>query len=889
MLPIINITLQGGLAMRLINLIYTFLLLNALIGLYACSSKKKEAANQSTPQFRAANQDSDILEMSYAAKRKEMVSEVKYRLKFEIPDTGDEFTGTAIVQFMYKKSDVPLTLDFNHGEISLLDINGISLTRPLYNQAYLILDDTYLREGLNKVIINYKKHYTKNGSGFYQFTDPKDNLRYYYTDFEPYHAHHLFPCFDQPDLKATYSLQVTAPANFKVITAGKVLQKLERKNQTIWLFRETLPFSTYIFSLHAGPYKEFKDQYKSIPLRLYARQTLADHVHPEFWFKITKQGLAFFEDYFDFDYPFLKYDQVIVPDFNSGAMENVGAVTFSENYIRRGKKTKEEEERLANVILHEMSHMWFGDIVTMDWWNGLWLNESFASFMATKALFKATEFKKSWMSFYNSDKNWAYEEDEMSTTHPIESTVNNTDEAFNNFDGITYGKGASVLKQLEFFIGEKNFRRGVQTYFKTYAYQNTKLDNFLAELSSASGKNLNEWADLWLKTTGVDSAKANFECEKGKIKNFFVEDDGKDGRYHAMNVGFFYRSKNKLELKKELPITYQIKTELEDAKNLNCPDLVILNVGDYDYVKTQFDNKSLNTIKSDLALVNDSLTRSQIWGSLWSMVRDAKFSPADFLEIIPLQLAHEKDLKLKQKVFKKFTQVLYYLAEEHGVAAEKLETFLLGQLKKTSNLDEKKIIIDTYLNVANSTHSQSEMLLWLKSKDKIFDQDRRWAIIGSLASIGYKEAKSLIEQELRKDNSEKGKKASLRAYAAIPSKANKEEWFTKVMANDSTDKSALSLAEKKAVMQGLFPYGQSRLKRDFTHHFYGAIPKMVKTDDNELIETFSETLDPVTCTPYENKILGEYLIKNVGIHPVLVKSLKQALDEDTRCLKIRQI
>lgn len=870
--------------MRLINLILSFYLLT----LIACSSKNKESGRETPPPFRIANQDSDILEMGYAGKRKEMVSEVKYRLKFEIPDSGDEFSGTTIVQFMYKKGAVPLTLDFNHGEITLLDINGIALTRPLYNQAYLILDDTYLREGLNKVIINFKKKYTKNGSGFYQFIDPKDNLRYYYTDFEPYHAHHLFPCFDQPDLKATYSMQVTAPAKFKVITAGKLLQKLERKNQTIWLFRETLPFSTYVFSLHAGPFKEFKDQYKSIPLRVYARQTLADHVHPEFWFKITKQGLTFFEDYFDFEYPFLKYDQVIVPDFNSGAMENVGAVTFSENYIRRGKKTKEEEERLANVILHEMSHMWFGDIVTMDWWNGLWLNESFASLMAIKALYKATEFKKSWMSFYNSDKNWAYEEDEMITTHPIESAVNNTDEAFNNFDGITYGKGASVLKQLEFFIGEKNFRRGVQSYFKTFAYQNTKLENFLAELSTASGKDLQEWANLWLKTTGVDSVKANFSCEKGKITNFFVEDDGKDGRYHAMNVGLFYRAKNKLELKKEIPVTYQVKTEVDDAKNLNCPDLVILNVGDYDYVKTQFDAKSLSSIKADLSLVNDSLTRSQIWGSLWSMVRDAKFSPADYLELIPLQLAKEKDLKLKQKVFKKFSQVLYYLAEEHGVAAEKLEIFLLGQLKRTLNQDEKKILIDTYLNIATSTHAQTEMLTWLKSKDKIFDQDRRWAIIGSLARIGYKEAKSLIDSEARKDNSEKGKKLSLTAFASIPNKANKEEWFAKVMSFSDSDKAALSLAEKKAVMHGLFPFSQNKLKRDFTHHFYAAIPRIIKTDDNELIETFAESLDPVTCTGYENKILGEYLGKNPSIHPVLVKSLKQALDEDSRCLKIRQ-
>lgn len=868
--------------MRLMYLILTFLILS-------CSSKNKEKSTVAPPPFRVANQASDVLEMSYAVKRKAMVSEVKYRLKFDIPDSGDEFSGTTIVQFMYKKSDVPLTIDFNHGEITLLDINGISLTRPIYNKAYLVLDDTYLREGLNKVIINYKKKYTKNGSGFYQFIDPKDNLRYYYTDFEPYHAHHLFPCFDQPDLKATYSLQVTAPAKFKVISAGKLLQKLERKNQTIWLFRETLPFSTYIFSLHAGPYKEFKDQYKSIPLRLYARQSLASYVRADFWFNITKQGLKFFEEYFEFDYPFLKYDQVIVPDFNSGAMENVGAVTFAEHYVRRGKQTKEEEERLANVILHEMSHMWFGNIVTMDWWNGLWLNESFASLMAIKALYKATEFKKSWMSFYNSDKVWAYEEDEMITTHSIESQVNNTDEAFNNFDGITYGKGASVLKQLEFFIGEKNFRRGVQSYFKTYAYQNTKLENFLAELSSASGKNLQEWADLWLKTTGVDAVRAEYSCDKGKIENFFLEDNGKDGRYHAINVGLFYRAKNKLDLKKEISVTYQVKTEIDDAKGLACPDLVILNVGDYDYVKTQFDQKSLNTIKSDLSLVSDALTRSQIWGSLWSMVRDAKFHPDQYLEIIPLQLAKEKDLKLKEKVFKKFAQVLYYLAEEHGVAAEKLEIFLLGQLKNSSNQDEKKIIIDTFLNIATTTHAQTEMLAWLKSKDKMFDQDRRWVIISSLSRLGYKDVKSLIEVEARKDNSEKGRKSSFAAMASFPTKANKEEWFAKVMNFNDSDKSGLTLAEKKAVMYGLFPLAQNKLKRDFTHHFYAAIPTFIKTDDNELIESFVESLDPVTCTAYENRILSEYLQKNTGIHPVLEKSLKQSLDEDSRCLKIRQL
>ena len=864
------------------------LCLFVFLALFGCSSKKNIGQADSPIVLNDKRTVGGSLEQNEAMARKLMVSNLKYGVWIHLKPEADHYNGTLEAKFDYTPHERPLTLDFLQGKILSLSVNGIKIITPNYNNYFITIERQWLKTGENTILVDFEKPYSTNGSGFYKFTDPLDQKIYMYTDFEPYNANNFIPCFDQPDLKATYILSVSAPNDFKVISAAKEAERTTQGETTLWKFRETKTFSTYIFPLHAGPYHEWSERYNKIPLKLFVRQSLKAHVDYKFWFTITKQGFKYFETYFNYPYPFEKYDQVIVPDFNSGAMENVGAVTFAERYIRRGKKTLEEEERLANVILHEMSHMWFGNLVTMEWWNGLWLNESFASFMAVKGLQDATSFKKAWMTFFDDDKNWAYFEDDLSTTHPIEGVVANTDEAFNNFDGITYGKGASVLKQLNFFLGDEAFKKGMQAYFKQYQYQNTKIEDFLGALENSSGKKLNLWSDLWLKTTGFDRVAAVVNCGNGKVQDFFIEEQvagrTENNRFHATKVGFYYLDKKlKLSMKKQFDVTYQLKSKVDEANGAPCPDLVWLNQDDYDYVRVVLDEKSLFTIKNHLSSIVDPLTRSGLWSTLWDMVRESKMKVKDYLTVVKKHLPKEPEFKIKLKVLETLPDSLFYLKDK-GEETKWFEDFMEKGFKQARNTDEKKLFYDQLLRLGKSVDVQKFWLKCLGDKDAMFDQDRRWETIIALSRSGHVDYETLITIEANKDQSEKGKKNALAAQVVFPKKEIKSKWLEAIFQKNNT----YSLAEKKTVLRYLFPQQQTNLRETFFHRLYDFMPEVLKTEENEFIEAYGHRLAPLTCEPYPYVNLVSYMDKTTSLGPVLKKSLQMNLDEDKRCLDIRQ-
>ncbi|MFP5459873.1 MAG: M1 family metallopeptidase, partial [Bacteriovoracia bacterium] len=365
------------------------------------------------------------------------------------------------------------------------------------------------------IVIAFTNTFSKESSGFQRSVDPIDGGEYLFTDFEPYYAHWLFPCFDQPDLKARYTVQVTAPVDWKVLHNEPALEaKVEDKLQTV-VFKTTPLMSPYLFFLGAGPFEEWRDTYGDLPLVIYARKTLAPYMDEERLFETTKKGLKFFNDYFGTPYPYSQYGQIFIPEFAWGGMENPGAVALNERNIYRGAVTKSRLEGRDNLILHEMAHMWFGDLVTMEWWNDLWLNESFATYLASIAQDRAMGSEGTWMSFL-STKNWGYWQDQLLTTHPIETPVPDTRATKANFDGITYAKGASSLKQLHFFVGEEGFRLGLQDYFKKYAFKNTRREDFIQSIAVASKKDLTVWTKQWLQTAGPNPVKVSVTCTPEK-------------------------------------------------------------------------------------------------------------------------------------------------------------------------------------------------------------------------------------------------------------------------------------------------------------------------------------------------------------------------------------
>ena len=504
----------------------------------------------------------NVLTQVEAADRAAVIHGVEYDLALSLRAGRPDYEGDVTIRFEHRDPAAGVFLDCTGEEIVRLDVNDADALESegvRWSRNRLQLPGALLRAG-NIVRVVYRNAYDHSGVGLHQFRDPEDGAEYLYTQFEPYEAHRMLPCFDQPDIKARYRLRVAAPADWSVVSnapetgAAPAPAADGEPPRRLHEFARTQLFSPYLLALIAGPYHVFTDLHVSpghvsdgqgeTPLGIYCRKSLAAHMDPEEFFEVTKQGLTFFAEFFDWPYPFEKYDQLFVPEFNFGAMENVGAITFSERMVFRDPPTDLQRLNRAEVVLHEMAHMWFGDLVTMRWWNDLWLNESFATYMSYLAMQEATRFRGgAWPAFHARMKAWAYEQDQLVTTHPISGAVPDTDATFLNFDGITYGKGASVLKQLVAAIGREGFRDGMRHYFRTHAWGNTTLAQFLAALSHGAGRDLEEWSQLWLEQAGLNTLSAEWEAPDGRLSAFAVAQgappDHPTLRPHRVEIALF--------------------------------------------------------------------------------------------------------------------------------------------------------------------------------------------------------------------------------------------------------------------------------------------------------------------------------------------------------------
>lgn len=848
------------------------------------------------------------LSFEEAKKRAAQVSFVGYELFIHLDETSPEFSGKVGIDVELKNKDRALRIDFAGGSIGELSVNGKSVSKPDYDGLALYIPRSMLETGKNKIQISYKHPYSKTGVGLYRFKDPEDGRVYVYSDFEPFDANQMFPCLDQPDLKATYALRVSAPKEWQVISTSSE-EKIEVEDtKSVWHFRRTPQLSTYIFSLHAGPYHVWKSSQGETALRLFARKSIAKYVDSKEWFDVTKKGLRFFGKYFDYSYPFQKYDQIIVPDFNSGAMENVAAVTFSERFIHRSTPTQDEREDLANVILHEMAHMWFGDLVTMRWWNGLWLNESFATYMASLALNEATSFKKAWHSFFSRMKQWAYWEDQLVTTHPIETAVSDTETAFTNFDGITYGKGASALKQLAYYIGEEKFRDGVRRYFRKHAYQNAELKDFIGALEEVSKINLSSWTNQWLNTSGLNTIQVEYECDgkadSAKIKRFAIlqtaSTENPTLRMHRTRIGLYSTGRSsQIRFLDATVAAYQgEKTELSEMKGKLCPDLVFANEQDYDYVKLDLDPLSVATLKKGIQTVNDPFTRGILWDALWEMTRDGKLKIGEYADLV-MRVAHkETDLKVLTSILgtltgrsRSFGSVLHYLPDQTNPRASELRAkiedfFWKGLQSARSGSDIQKLWFDGYVRVAHRPEAVARLKKFLSGSQSLpgfkLDQDRRWDILVNLNAHSDPEAEKRTDEEKARDRSDKGLKMAISAEAIRPSVEVKEKWFAKI----SDPKSQYSLADLRQAMGALFPREQIEFRARFGKAFFMKLVELSKSRDSVYLRSYV-SLVPALCTEQSAAEILQFTKSNSGLPATVIKNLRIAAQEDQRCQRVR--
>ncbi|WP_275464671.1 aminopeptidase N [Streptomyces noursei] len=723
--------------------------------------------------------------------------------------------------------------------VSSVTLNGRELdASAVFDGTRIALADLAAE---NTLVVDAQCAYSRTGEGLHRFVDPEDGEVYLYTQYEPADARRVFATFEQPDLKAPFTFEVTAPEGWLVLSNGAQEGPAEGGRHR---FATTKPISTYITAVVAGPYHYVTDTYRrtfedgtelTVPLGALCRKGLARHFDADDVFAVTKQGLDFFHDHFDFPYPFGKYDQAFVPEYNLGAMENPGCVTFREEFIFRGKVTEASYERRANVLLHEMAHMWFGDLVTMDWWDDLWLKESFADFMGSFAQVGATRFTDGWITFANRRKSWAYRADQLPSTHPITADIRDLEDAKLNFDGITYAKGASVLKQLVAYVGQDAFLEGARRYFKRHAYGNTRLADLLAVLEETSGRDLAAWSRAWLQTAGVNSLTPQVTYDaQDRITELSILQEASEShpelRPHRVAVGLYRRLDADSALVRYARAEVDVagpRTAVPELAGIERPELVLVNDEDLTYCKTRFDEGSLATLRARLGDLTDPLARALCWAAVWGLTRDGLMPARDFLDLVRRFAGAEAVIGVLQSVLGQAEAALeHYVAPEYRErATRELAENALRELRLAEPGSGHQLSWARHFAAVATTAADLQLLQGLldgtaKIDGLAVDQELRWAFLLPLAAHGVADA-AAIDAELARDDTASGKRHQVRCLAARPSAEVKAAAWA-----DVVDSDALSNALVEATISGFAQSSQRELLVPYAPHYFAAIERI---------------------------------------------------------------
>ena len=728
-----------------------------------------------------------------AQERAANLSVESYLVELDLSDDPKTFGSKTTVRFSAKAGSSTF-IDAITDSVQAITLNGQSLD-PKTHSDNIRIELPELAES-NLLVVEARGKYSNSGEGLHRFVDPVDNEVYLYTQFEVPDSRRMFAVFEQPDLKATFEFHITANANWQVISNSTTPAAESLGNgKALWKFAPTPRMSSYITALIAGPYKVWTDELTSsdgrkIPLGVFCRGSLAQYMDADYIFEKTKAGFEFFEKLFDYPYPFEKYDQLWVPDFNAGAMENAGAVTFTENYVFRSAVTDATRERRVVTILHELAHMWFGDLVTMRWWNDLWLNESFAEYVSTLATAETSEWKEAWTTFAALEKNWAYRQDQLPSTHPIVATINDLEDVQVNFDGITYAKGASVLKQLVAWVGREAFFKGVASYFKKHQWKNTELTDLLVELEKESGRELTSWSKLWLETAGVNTLKPKIETKDGTITSFVIEQTPQEGhdylRPHRMGVGLFNLQDGKLKRVESIELDVAGKeTKVDQLIGKKLPDLVLLNDGDLAYAKIRLDDASRKVALANLSDIEDSLARTLVWTAAWDATRDGEAPASEFVKLVLRHIAAETESTTVTTLLRQLvtTGVLYVKESNREQTLSEIASGLMELTEAAKPGSDNQLQFAKFVPQFARTNQQLDWLEAVLSGSKKIaglevDQDLRWELLTGLV-IGDRAGEAEIAKELERDNTANGQKFAAACRAAIPTEAAKQAaWHT---------------------------------------------------------------------------------------------------------------
>ena len=720
-----------------------------------------------------------------------------YRVRLDLTTGSESFRSETTVTFSAANGSQTFIDAITH-RVHSIRLNDVELDPSEVSDGVRIQLNRLSSE--NVLVVDADFAYTNTGEGLHRFVDPVDGEVYLYTQFEVPDARRMFAVFEQPDLKARFQFSVTAPAHWEVVSNQPTPEPRSGKNGvSTWDFEPTPVISCYITALIAGPYQVTRSTLTSrdgrtIPLGVFARASLFEYLDTDYIFEKTRQGFAFFEEAFQLAYPFEKYDQLFVPEFNAGAMENAGAVTFTEAYVFRSKVAEAMRERRVVTILHELAHMWFGDLVTMRWWNDLWLNESFAEYMSTLATAEATEWADAWTTFAVMEKSWAYRQDQLPSTHPIVANIRDLQDVQVNFDGITYAKGASVLKQLVTWVGRDAFLTGLSRYFSEFAYRNTELHNLLSALERESGRDLNEWSQLWLETAGVNTLRPRFTLNQdGAFDSFAIEQTAPDThptlRPHRLAIGLYELRDGGLVRVRQLEHDIDGNlTAIPDLVGVDCPDLILLNDDDLTYAKIRLDEQSRRVAASNLSDIEDSLARALIWGSFWDATRDGERPASEFIALVLTHLGSETASTTLRTVLAQLSLAVHaYTAPERRDAwVQRVAESLWQQAQSAiAGSDAQFQFLRAFAHMAASEAHLDIVAGLFRGELSLagldIDTDLGWDLLIALCA-GGRAGEDEIEQYLAQDPTATGRQSAAHARAAQPSYDAKQRAWASVTA-----------------------------------------------------------------------------------------------------------
>jgi aminopeptidase N len=781
-----------------------------------------------------------------AAARSALITVASYHVDLDLTRGDEVFGSVTVIRFDCTSPGSASFVNLTAPAVREITLNGEQVGPEAFDGDRIAL------EGLaadNVLRVAADCAYSRSGEGLHRFTDPADGRVYMYSDLETFDAHRVYACFDQPDMKATYELAVTAPADWLVVSNMAAESSVEDGAVLRWHFPPTPAVPTYITAVAAGPYHVVRDEHDGIPLGVYCRQSLAEYLDPDEILEVTRQGFDFYHGSFGIKYPFEKYDQLFVPEFKEGAMENAGCVTMLESYIFRSRVTDFAREARAETILHEMAHMWFGDLVTMRWWDDLWLNESFATWAGTLAQAEATRWTSAWTTFAQLYKSWAYRQDQLPSTHPIAADIPDIHAVEVNFDGITYAKGASVLKQLVAYVGRENFLDAVRTYFGAHAWSNATLADLLSALEETSGRDLASWSREWLQTAGVNTLRPSYSVDSGGLfTEFAVEQEAAAThpllRSHRIAIGLYDRTA--AGLSRRLRVETDVagpRTVIGELAGQPRPDLVLVNDDDLTYAKIRLDDHSLRTLIAEIGSFTDSLPAALCWAAAWDMCRDGEMAARDYVRLVLAGVSSVTDISVVQTLLRQAAQAARRFADpawrETGLAliAGALRDLLFAA---EPGSDKQLAYVHALAGVATSPDDLA-LLAGLLDGSVVLDgltvdTDLRWALLARLVSRGAPVAggsasgspngspngsqsfgPAEIDAELARDATDAGERHAATCRAAIPTaEAKREAWRTMVDGE-------LTIAMFRAVLGGFADPDQRQLVEPYRSDYFAVV------------------------------------------------------------------